>query len=291
MRIPDYLSPSNLKTWESDRREYYLRYLCEVRSPKIAQTHQMALGSAFDGLIKNEIERLMGLPIVDYGKQVEVQNADAAWSKGKEVYDYYVKSGGIKLLMLSGKPRMEFSVKGTVGGVPLLGKPDLYYKSPSGVRIVHDWKVNGFFSKASPQQGYLWDSKTGLPHKNQIVSKCLDVLIGGDDTLFNREWLDQEITYGWLLGEPVGEEFVCQVHQLTHMSGVARLTHHATLANPDYQRKLLVRYQGCWEAIKNGRCFTDMSEEDDKKEQKSLDNIAAGLVAGKDDGFNSLVGR
>lgn len=290
MRTPEYLSPSNLKLWESDRREYYLRYLCATRSPKIAQTMQMALGSAFDGLIKNHIERLMGLPTVSYMGQVEAGNSDA-WIKGASVLDFYLRVGGVKMLCLSGVPRMEFSVKGTVGGVPMLGKPDLYYKSPAGVRIVSDWKVNGFFSKASPQKGYLWDSKTQNCHKDQAISRILDVIIGADDSLFSKEWLDQEITYGWLLGEPVGEEFVCQVHQLTHISGVSRLTHHATLARPDYQKSLLSRYKGCWEAIKAGRCFTDMSYEDDIKEQASLDQVAAGLVEGKDDGFNALIGR
>jgi hypothetical protein len=258
----------------------------------------MAVGSAFDGLVKNAIERINGMPIRDYLGQIEHENRAQALEDGKQVMDFYSASKGISRLLISGVPRMEFEIKcpipGTeacVGGpVIIMGKPDLYYRV-GGLRIVHDWKVNGYCSSASPQKGYVWDSKTGAPHKEvspRAVRQGDTVTLVGQSAHFG--WLDQLITYGWGLGEPVGEEFCLQVHQITRTpaGGPLRLTEHRCLAAPDYQRSLRDRYAGCWEAIKSGRVFTDLDLEADYAEQKSLDLLARGMT---DDAFNMVCGR
>ncbi len=284
MRRPEYLSPSSLKLWETNRREFYLRYLCERQVPKVPQTRPMAIGSAFDGLIKNKIEAMCGLPLRDYTGQVEAHNRVPGL--GQDVMDAYLRLGGLKQICISGVPRMEFDIRGSVSGVPLRGKPDLYYKTAAGCRIIDDWKVNGYYSKASPQKGYIWDSKTQGAHKDQYPKKWLDVTVGACD-LYHDEWKAQETTYGWLLGEPVGEEFVIRVHQMSYMNGEARLTLHSMIPDVAYQRSLRDRYVGCWEAITSGRCFTDMSAEADTAEQRHCDLIAQGL---DDAAFLALIG-
>lgn len=309
MRIPEYLSNSSLKTWETDRREFYLRYLCDVKSPKIAQTPPMAIGSAFDGLVKNAIEKMLNLPVRDYSRQIEATDGpvrEEALRGGQAVMDFYRKSNGLNRLLVTGVPRMEFSVKGIISGtehcvggpVIISGKPDLYYRM-HGMRVVHDWKVNGYYSKASPHKGYIWDSNTGGAHKD-VIPKWIEVpsatgvnkiAIGRRD-YFNPEWLDQETGYGWMLGEAFGDEFLLQIHQITNGGpGVGerlRLTEHRVLSDKEHQNILRDRYVGCWEAIHSGRCFTDLSPEEDRAEQANCDLIAKGL---QDSSFNALVGR
>lgn len=302
MRKPEYLSNSALQLFETDRREYYLRYLCETRSPKIAQTRPMAVGSSFDGLVKNAIEKMCGMPIVDYSSQIEAKDGTPeraqAIADGAEVMDFYRSAGGISRLLVSGVPRMEFSVKGPlqgtescVGGpVILLGKPDLYY-SACGYSCINDWKVNGFCSSASPAPGYVWCSKTKSHHKDifpkvlKSSSGCQMPLNGSADRFL---WHDQLAAYGWLLGEDVGSQFLLQVHQVTRDSKGLRLSEHRVLADKGRQEALRDRYAGAWETIHNGRCFTDLSFEEDILEQRRLDITALGL---QDPVFNMCVGR
>lgn len=303
MKLPTYLSNSSLQLWETDRREYYLRYLADCRPPKIAQTLPMSVGSSFDGLVKNAIEKMCGLEVRDYSGQIEAAPGtaarDAAVAAGADVMQFYRSVNGISRLLCTGLPRMEFSVEGDIpgtagcigGAVRLLGKPDLYYRI-GGHAIVHDWKVNGYCSKASPCKGYIWDSKSGTCHKGltpkvmRVGDQCL--MIGSSDHFM---WLDQLTSYGWLLGEALGDSFLLQVHQITRTSegGPLRLTEHRCYTEAGHQRSLRDRYVGCWEAIHSGRCFTDMGLEEDISEQRHLDRVAAGLSG--DAGFAAMCGR
>jgi hypothetical protein len=297
MRLPKTLSNSALQLWESDRREYYLKYLCDTKTPKIAQTRPMAVGSSFDGMVKNSIENMLGLPVRDYLGQIEAEDKRQALEDGRAVMDYYRSVNGISRLLVTGMPRMEFSVEGEIPGtsnciggpVRLSGKPDLYYKI-GGHSVVHDWKVNGYCSSASPQPGYVWDSKTQGPHKN-VIPKVM--LVGDRKFMIGRHdhfaaWIDQLTAYGWLLGEALGDEFLLQVHQITRGTAGLRLTEHRCYTDKAHQMLLRDRYVGMWEAIHMNRCFTDMPPADDVAEQRSLDLIAAGM---QDPVFNMVCGR
>lgn len=301
MKLPQYLSNSSLQLWETDRREYYLRYLADNRPPKIAQTLPMSVGSAFDGLIKNVVEKMCNLPVRDYDKQIEAQGEARAapLAAGLDCLNFYRSVGGISRLIVTGIPRMEFEVRGPIPGtegciggpVILLGKPDMYY-SIGGHRIVMDWKINGYCSKASPQKGYVWDSKSGACHKG-LTPKVMRV---GDAVLMvgasaDFAWLDQLTSYGWLLGEALGDEFLLQVHQITRTSeqGPLRLTEHRCYTEKKHQIALRERYAGCWEAIHAGRCFTDLGPDEDQAEQRHLDRVAAGLSG--DSAFAAMCGR
>lgn len=303
MRLPKYLSNSSLKAWEEDREEFYLRYLCDQKTPKVAQSRPMAVGSSFDGLVKAKIESMLGMPVRDYSGQIEARLGTPehaqAMADGKEVMEFYTSVRGISRLIVTGTPRMEFSVEGAIPGtesciggpVKLLGKPDLYYRI-AGYRVVHDWKVNGFCSKASPQKGYVWDSKTTSAHKDvtpKVVRAGDACLMIGRTDYFNPEWLDQETGYGWLLGEALGDEYLLQVHQITReASGGLRLTEHRVLSDRTHQLALRDRYVGLWEAIHCGRCFTDLDAEGDKARQREMDQRAAGM---QDPVFNMVCGR
>ena len=62
MRIPKYISPSSLSKFESDRRTFYERYLCDIRTERTPQFDFMAVGSAFDAFVKNAIyEAVFGI--------------------------------------------------------------------------------------------------------------------------------------------------------------------------------------------------------------------------------------
>jgi hypothetical protein len=58
-------------------------------------------------------------------------------------------------------------------GVPLFGKPDVFFMNAEGAHVVFDWKVNGYCSKSavSPAPGYkrirdTWDWREGDLSRN-----------------------------------------------------------------------------------------------------------------------------
>lgn len=247
-RRPEYLSPSALKTFESDPIEYYRRYVSPVKPPKIPQTPPMSVGSAFDAYVKAYLHEMI------YGKnhpesdkynteallkaQVEPQNMDWARDAGKYCFQQYKDSGALADLMLELKqsvddPRFEFEVRGVVGGeregvsgkkmgVPLLGKPDLRYVNELAADVTHDWKVNGFCGNGntSPMAGYVMcrdqtGYKTGA-HKDAYIQQFrgLEINTGAFLETYNTEWATQLCTYGWLLGAPVGKELITSIDQL-----------------------------------------------------------------------------
>ena len=162
MRIPKYLSPSSLSKFESDRRTFYTRYLCEIKTPKPPQKDYMAVGSAFDAFTKHEIHKdifgttaTKGTPYerdVIFEAQVEEFVRDITRERGEDLFAQYIECGAYGALRADiadspFAPEMEFTVEGEVCGVPLLGKPDLRYITKMGVHVICDWKVNGSTSK------------------------------------------------------------------------------------------------------------------------------------------------
>lgn len=269
IRKPDYLSPSSLKTWEEDRREYYIRYL-SVRVPRPLQTVQMALGSAFDGLVKNEIERRYGLTLRDYTAQVEAHQRDAVAGPAQRIMDWYMPYVG--RLLIVGEPHCETDLghvinykraSGVVAAVPLRGKPDLWWGD-----TMHDWKVNGFYSEASPAPGYRWDSKSLAAWKGRGAQAMLQ------PTAVALPWMDQLITYSWM----VPNIKHVMVHQLTQRGGAARLTEYWRVIDNGEAEALRGRYIHMWESIITGRVFTDLTPEADTLEQQALDRVCAGLA-------------
>ena len=266
-RIPTYLSPSALHTFEYDQDTYVERY--RHRSKREPQTEPMAAGSAFDAYCKAYLhERFVGNGDPAFGlqalfeAQVEPQCRDYAWKLGKYLFDEYRKQGALNELCteLAGaatEPLFEDTVTGTVGGVPLLGKPDVFFTNAQGVRVIYDWKVNGAFSKASPIPGFR--SCEGKPHKTFYAKDVGGIKV--DQTPFelrSSKWADQLATYAWLVGEDVGsEEWIVGIDQLAcnkkypDLFPLVRVAVHRGIVSRAYQEQLLERYKACWEFAQN----------------------------------------
>lgn len=316
MRIPKYLSPSSLKLSEKKLDEFYLKYLAENRPPRAPQTGPMSVGSAFDAFVKSFLHhRIYG----NYGKddaydrekifesQVESANRDFAYEAGEYCFKRYSRCGALSDLLKEldtaiDEPRFEFDLHGTVDGVPLLGKPDIYFTNNQGARVILDWKVNGYCSKSavSPIKGYVkvrdaWDSterrasrNNGMPHKGCVLKDHLGIRINifyhMEDC--NADWADQLAIYGWLLGEEVGSEnLVIGIDQLACMEKGAhgkpwiRVANHRTTVSHDYQHMLILRIKRLWNAITTGHIFGNLDRKTNDERCADLEQMAKALTA------------
>jgi len=304
MRKPKFLSPSSLGKFEESRDEFYLMYLADNRPPKIPQNNAMSVGSAFDSYCKAELyHRTHGDDNPKYTfdylftRSVEPQNRDFAFGAGRYIFDSYIKSGAFGTLdgliaESAQAPQFEFEIEGVVEGVPLLGKPDCRFFHKSGAHIVFDWKVNGFCSKyaTSPCKFYSlvtdgWGPEQAKPsrgcskpHPEYRELEHLGVKIGEAFLeASNMEWADQLTTYGWMLGEPVGDENVIMaVHQIVAKpveggSPLLRVAQFASRVSNQWQRTLVSRYQAAWRAVETGHVFNDLSKEDNDGKCELLD--------------------
>ncbi len=309
MRKPTYLSHSSLTTWGKDRDEFYIKHLAETRAQRIPQENYMSVGAGFDAYAKSALhERLFGKgadPQFEFQaifeKQVEAQNRDFALDAGRYIFDCYVMTGAFdELLALLQKskepPRFEFEVKGTINGVPIVGKPDCRFVHECGAHVILDWKVKGFCSKygASPSKNYrLCRDAYGPPHK---PSKSHNTAHKGYTPFnhhgfeinqsyleeANEEYADQICMYGWLLGEEVGDEqVVCCIDEIVSKfmpegRPLLRVAHQRARVSNAHQTMVINRATECWEAINSGWVFRDLSrEENDAKCQLMEQKVMA----------------
>ncbi len=282
MRTPNYLSPSSIKTYFDNADEFYMKYLADVKPPRMAQTQPMAAGSAFDAAVKSFLYfRFYGNygPDNKYGPdalfeaQVEEHNRDWAKAVGKHIFDEYKAMGALADLILEIQtgitaPSFEFSIQSTVstsvGEVPILGKPDLFFINGEGVRVIPDWKVNGYCSESttSPKKGYVkvrgrGIKNNGMPHKECWPEKYKGIVINKAITLVDVDitWADQVTIYGWLLGEEVGaENLIGGIEQICGPKYQLRFASHRCLATKSaYQFDLVRRIEIVWGAIVSGK--------------------------------------
>lgn len=322
MRSPKYMSPTSLKTFESNDVEYYLRYLADDRPDRDPQTEPMSVGSAFDAHVKSYlVEKLFGKAEGKYElttlfeAQVEPVNRDFALKAGKHCFDVYKKSGALSDLMIElnksvGEPRFEFSVQGAIGGeregkfrnigVPLLGKPDVFFINSQGAHCIFDWKVNGYCSQsgASPAKGYigLRNEEGGNKghHKDAQPMIFNGIIINMSDFLesINTDWATQLAIYAWLIGEDIGAEFVVGIDQLACRRGEIRIAQHRYKVSSDFQNQLFERLVIAWSIINSEHFFRDMSLKDSKARCKVLDGRAEairGEGSSQDEWFKEFV--
>ncbi len=310
MRKPTYLSHSSLTLWGKDKEEFYIKHLAETRAPRIAQEKYMSVGAGFDAFAKSALhERLFGKgadPQFEFQAifeaQVEPQNRNFALDAGRYIYDHYVMTGAFdELLALLRKskepPRFEFSVNGTIGGVPILGKPDCRFIHECGVHVILDWKVKGFCSKygASPSKNYrLCRDAYGPPHKpSKSHNTAHKDYTPYDHHGFeinqsyleagNEEYADQLCIYGWLLGEQIGdEEVVCCTDEIVSKympdeRPLLRVAHHRARVSKAHQMTVLNRAVDCWDAITSGWIFRDLSREENDRKCRHLEQKVIAL--------------
>jgi len=236
MRIPTYLSPSQLGIFESNVEEYYLQHLSDVRAPRIPQANYMSIGSSFDAYVKSEMHEILFGKGADpkfefstlFDAQVEEHNRDWALENGRYVLEAYKISGAYDELLQMLKdsacePKFETTISGIIEGIPMLGKPDLRFIHKSGAHIILDFKVNGYCSKSavSPCKNFRlcrdgWTTDVaratvgaGSPHKNYrpVMYKGMEIHAGYMEEA-SEDWSDQLSIYSWILDEPVGGENV-----------------------------------------------------------------------------------
>lgn len=304
MRQPEYLSPTGIGKFLESPEEYYTRYLAEHRPPRDPQTRPMSVGSAFDAYVKAHIHQTIfgneGRFAFEklFEKQVEAHNRDWARAAGLNAFRQYEASGAMASLMLDLKgaatePKMEFEVRGVVGGVVLLGKPDLYFAHKDGCRVIVDWKVNGYCAKrnVSPKPGFAmcrdgWDHAKhkmsrghGESHKKYRPMMFNGIMINADMHLEDTDagWARQQAIYAWLLGEEPGSDFIASIEQLacnpttSADAPLIRVASHRGTISSAFQMGFLGIAQDLWGRIKNKWIFTDLSHADSLKRQDLLD--------------------
>lgn len=310
MRMPKYMSPTSLKMWMTDRKQYYLNYLADPRPPKVPQTVPMAVGSAFDAYVKSfMVERINGSvdPAFEFNTifeaQVEAQNRDLARVDGKTVFDYYQKCGALADILLDlegavGRPRFETSIEGfvsevsiAVGDVPMLGKPDIYFLTKKGGRVIFDWKVNGFYSArpVSPHPGYrrirTCDAESGRSHPKAMIMDHGGFKISASHPLcsVNKDWAAQLAIYAWLLGEPVGGNFIVAIDQIAcGPDGVGgkhlRVAQHRSIVTEAFQRATFEAAHKAWYQLQTGHIFENMTREESDRQCLLLQAMAEAPV-------------
>lgn len=324
---PTYLSPSALACFRKEPEEYYKRYLSDVRAPKIPQTQPMSVGSSFDAHLKSHLHHHLFGPNhkeaekykldAIFTNQVESQNRDWAREAGEYVFRMYIESGALADLMLELKtaiddPRFEFDVQGTVShgvenkvyGVPMLGKPDLHFLNEAGQHVVYDFKVNGYCGayNLSPKPGYVQlreHNGNGWMRHNQHKDCCLLKMHGifvnaaGYLEQIDSEWATQLASYGWLLGERVGSEFIVGIEQIVangtkRLGGkpVLRVASHRCRISQRFQIEAFSHYQELWSILtgKPFHFFRDLPLADSETKCATLDKYASAAAAGAEAG-------
>jgi hypothetical protein len=308
MRIVEKMSPTSFHLFEREREAYYTRYMSDHRPPRDPQSPAMAIGSAFDAFVKCSLHHHIfgndGDGVYDlkdlFNKQVEnVEIRDWAWEAGEYAFNCYRTWGNYdelleELLTSDEDPRFEFELKGTIGGVPLVGKPDLWYKKT--VQVVYDWKVNNYCSKgpASPKKFYktcrdCWGSDRAKATRGGGQSRSHPKFIEMDHfghTIgahwlheVDQTWADQIGIYSWMLGVEVGDEdtivgldqLACKPSPDDNRNPLIRVAQHRCRNSKEWQEGLLERLQNCWATIQSGHIFDDLSREDSDARCELLD--------------------
>lgn len=303
--MPEYLSPSAISTFYKAPNEYYLTYLSANRPDRVPQTKPMSVGSAFDAFAKAYLHiRLFGKdtdPRFDFTaifeSQVEPHNRDYALVAGEICWREYFNSGALGDLLLELQnsvvtPRFEFEVSGVINGkregitrnidgVPLKGKPDVFFVNRAGAHVILDWKVNGYDSRtgASPMQGYVRlreDGRNVGPHKNAVIQPYRGLMINTATTLdqTNNDWARQLGIYAWLIGEDIGGDFVVAIDQIVCRPTGRRFAEHRVKIDPNAQWKNYASAQYVWEVINSDHFFRDLSYEDSKIRCQELEKLA-----------------
>ncbi|KKM87713.1 hypothetical protein LCGC14_1266180 [marine sediment metagenome] len=307
MRIPKYLSPTSLHLFMDSPEDFYMRYLCDTRQVRDPQTKPMSIGSSFDAYCKSYLfyalfgNKIKGSPYeldTIFETQVEPHNRDWAREHGKIVFGEYRSSGCVADLMLElnqsiGDPRFELSIQDSIetsiGEVPILGKPDVFFINSKGARVVYDWKVNGYCANrtTSPMKGYVklktrkngsWDWKQ---HRDCVSLQFKGITINAATFLedCNSSWADQLAIYSWLLGEPIGsEEVIFGIDQIVGPADKLRFAQHRLRIRPEYHYNLLELLVHIWDCIQKRHIFQDMSIEDSRNRCELLEEYAATII-------------
>lgn len=289
-----HISPSGLKTFETNRTEFYLKYIARHAPGRIPQNEPMAVGSAFDAYIKHTLIQRLGhsdkLKLSDiYDGQVEEQNRNNCHAIGLQCLENYKNLGAYSDLLVEmaggvSTPAVELDYRGSVmyqdSSLQLAGKPDWKFKTSHTKDVIIDWKVNGYCgrSKQSPKPGYIVSRSID---GRKIHKDAMIVTVGGIDCniampleIIDRDWATQLATYGWLMGEPVGGDFICGIEQLIGCNRqIERCVSYRNIVSPAFQKDLYQRYIVCQNAVDN-QYFADVSADENTAKCLELEQMA-----------------
>lgn len=281
-----FISPSSYSLWKRDRQEWYLKYKSKNKPPRLKQTEPMSVGSAFDAFVKAYLKaKFCGGDEKDlfteyFETQVEEHNRDFALKAGRHCFDVYNSSGALVNLLsmmknMEEEPQFEFTLRGKIEDIPLMGKPDMYVKLPE-TTVLLDWKVNGYCSKSntSPKARYIAcrsEDGTIKNHKDTLCMMHKGVMVGGPMEQVDIDWANQLSIYGWLLGEQVGSSFICAIDQLVRGPKGLRVANFRGMLGSKMQLDLFVDLAKMHKAIENEHYFDDESVEESKKRCDILD--------------------
>lgn len=317
MRVIKYLSPTSIGLWEADQEEFYLRYLADDRPERLKQTHPMAVGSAFDAHVKSYLHRMLNEtsdPAFEFEtlfeKQVEIQNRDRALIAGKYVFEAYKISGALAdcLLLMKGGAQFEFTVtgqtEGQIGDVVFMGIPDAHFKTVKSTDVILDWKVNGFYSTKSPSPGYVKirdgfinakpSRNNNNAHKDCFVYRRDGVGVNVNCTLDKTDpvWARQLSIYAWMIGCPVGSDFIVAIDQLCckpdqFMAPQIRVAEFRSLVSPEFQKQVFDSACNIWSITHSDHIFRHMSKDESGQRCATLDKMGATLRGG-DEWFRNI---
>lgn len=249
------LSPTAINSWYNYRPDYIRRYFLKISG---SQTFPMAVGSAFDVIVKNYLaEKLFGIKEKFGMENLNVNDGiftnEMAIKEGQRCFDFYRSTGSLVDLIVEldyamTEPRMELEIKDYIDGCLLVGRPDIYFIAPSGHHVVYDWKVTG---KKSPNKHYIMCRPNGKRYKDDEMVNKGGFLINKNFNLEDVDpvWASQITIYAWILGEDIGAEFIAGIDQL--LRHIDRVASFRCLISKGYQIELLDKIKKMWEDLNN----------------------------------------
>jgi hypothetical protein len=290
MRKPEYISPTSYFLWKKDREEFYKKYMSDRRFLKDPQTMPMAVGSAFDFMIKKELMTRLGMDksVLDALK-LQIEDPlmmEEATLQGVKVYDFYTKCGALSNLLseIGSVPRFEFRITGNIkslisnpsdsNGIPLHGRPDAFFLSKEKASVVLDWKVNGWLSQrtTSPKPGYVDFFPNRKFHKDSVCMLHKGVMVNINSSQFNEEWATQCSIYSWLLGSEVGAECIAGIDQILGPSDNPRVAKFRFLIDSKFQLNLYGELTDMWNKISSGLIFDDLNDSENASRCEALES-------------------
>lgn len=319
MRKPRHFSPTSYALWRGDQQEYYRRYLSTRRFEKELQSLPMAIGSAFDWLVKAHLNACLGPKLGAKGelgaleKQVEAHNLPEARTLGEAVMKAYTDSGALDALKreIVSEARFEFGITGRFGiqeralletaerdtecavpGLFLNGRPDGFFYTRAAhntplVAVIHDWKVNSWqAAQKSPDPGFIAvhdvTGKVAGPHKDAYVAYHEGLKVNKSKAV-NAEWRMQLSIYSWVLGVPIGTTIVGSIDQVIGPSFKPRVAKHRFIIDGDSQWKLFDDICTAWSIVNSDWIFRDCSEEESVARCTMLENQVIEVAPAGDD--------
>ena len=265
-KVMKYLSFTSFNMLDKDPEQFYLQYIKGM--PRFPQTKPMAIGSAFDSRVKQFL--VPSFDAAQYIKGIDKNHRDEVMSDSDQLINVYNESGSLQQLkdMIGiSECWVEESIEKdiTFNGrtVRIMGKPDLHFRLQDGTVIILDWKVNGFYSQASPSPGYvnIWDKEWKGPHKDVVETKHNDInlnMVG----IHKLDWRQQLMMYSWLIGNEVGGKAIGIIDQMACNSrkdpSQIRVAQHRAYLPKDEQIELFNDLCDAWERIHSENFLCDL---------------------------------